>query len=321
MPYSKQKFVDREVDDLGKVIVEGTTLKAQHLNHIEDAVYILADIFDQLGKVLPDLMNNVAFKNDQPENLENLEKLKNILENGVTYYEVKTILQNVNISNTSTNITRDATYYAKLSTSKNYILENEQVKIEMGGIDITDEVYTEDGTIYIEKVTGDITITATAWVDVIQVGEIERTELAYGTISYQTDNEDMDGDGKKEPYYLIKRSSDSLKECLLIPIGQYLQKDTLYNFSLGSEPTDYLFNVLVFQAENSTLDFDIPEGSSRIIAEKRTGYSGWKSESYEYIPTENNQFFVMTLKVADGSDINSEIFPDLLSSITIKASQ
>ena len=38
MAYEKQTFIDREKDASGNVLVEGTKLKAEHLNHIEEGI-------------------------------------------------------------------------------------------------------------------------------------------------------------------------------------------------------------------------------------------------------------------------------------------
>lgn len=38
MAYVKQTFIDKVKDALGNVLVQGTKLKAEHLNHIEDGI-------------------------------------------------------------------------------------------------------------------------------------------------------------------------------------------------------------------------------------------------------------------------------------------
>jgi hypothetical protein len=43
MKYEKQTFVNQIVDSSGNVIQEGTTLKAEHLNHIEDGISMVAE--------------------------------------------------------------------------------------------------------------------------------------------------------------------------------------------------------------------------------------------------------------------------------------
>lgn len=72
-------------------------------------------------------------------------------------YTVTNNLTNVTTSNSAT--TASGYYSATLSAEEGY---NINVIITMGGTDITADVYTEDGTILITEVTGDIVITATA---------------------------------------------------------------------------------------------------------------------------------------------------------------
>ena len=38
MAYEKQSFVDHKVDANGNVVTQGTTIKAEHFNHIEDGI-------------------------------------------------------------------------------------------------------------------------------------------------------------------------------------------------------------------------------------------------------------------------------------------
>lgn len=85
-------------------------------------------------------------------------------------YTVTNHLTNVTNSNSAT--TASGYYSATLSAEDGY---NINVTITMGGVDITADVYTEDGTILIAEVTGDIVITATA-------------ELASSPVIYQLAN-------------------------------------------------------------------------------------------------------------------------------------
>lgn len=91
-------------------------------------------------------------------------------EPDVPTYKVANNLTGVTNSNTAT--TASGYYSATLSADDGY---NISVTITMGGVDITDSVYTEDGTILITEVTGDIIITATA-------------ELATAPVLYQLAN-------------------------------------------------------------------------------------------------------------------------------------
>ena len=87
-------------------------------------------------------------------------------------YTVTNNLTNVTNSNAQTEVT-DGFYSATLTVSDGYSMQS--VVITMGGVDITSGVYTEDGTILITEVTGDIVITATA-------------ELASSPVIYQLAN-------------------------------------------------------------------------------------------------------------------------------------
>lgn len=87
-------------------------------------------------------------------------------------YTVTNNLTNVTNSNAATSVEAGGYYSATLSAETGY---NISVNITMGGVDITDSVYTEDGTILITEVTGDIVITAVA-------------ELATAPILYQLAN-------------------------------------------------------------------------------------------------------------------------------------
>lgn len=78
-------------------------------------------------------------------------------EPDVTTYTVTNNLTNVTNSNSDT--TANGFYSARLSAEEGYVIN---VTITMGGVDITANAYTEDGTILIAEVTGDIVITATA---------------------------------------------------------------------------------------------------------------------------------------------------------------
>ena len=90
-------------------------------------------------------------------------------ETGTTY-SVTNNLTNVTNSNSAT--TASGYYSATLSAEDGYTIS---VTITMGGVDITDSAYTEDGTILITEVTGDIVITASA-------------ELATAPVLYQLAN-------------------------------------------------------------------------------------------------------------------------------------
>lgn len=88
----------------------------------------------------------------------------------VTTYTVTNNLTDV--TNSNGNTTASGFYSGHLGAAEGY---NIVVTITMGGVDVTESVYTEDGTILITEVTGDIVITATA-------------ELAGAPVLYQLAN-------------------------------------------------------------------------------------------------------------------------------------
>lgn len=88
----------------------------------------------------------------------------------VTTYTVTNNLTGV--TNSNGNTTASGFYSGHLGAAEGY---NIVVTITMGGVDVTESVYTEDGTILITEVTGDIVITATA-------------ELAGAPVLYQLAN-------------------------------------------------------------------------------------------------------------------------------------
>lgn len=78
-----------------------------------------------------------------------------------TTYTVKATLDHVTSDNSSINVT--GAYNAKLTADEGYKLTANDVKVKMGGQDITSSAFTvSNGKIAIGSVTGDIVITATA---------------------------------------------------------------------------------------------------------------------------------------------------------------
>lgn len=87
-------------------------------------------------------------------------KTATIIVTGTAVAQIYTVTNNLTNVTTSNSATTASGYYsATLSAEEGY---NINVIITMGGTDITADVYTEDGTILITEVTGDIVITATA---------------------------------------------------------------------------------------------------------------------------------------------------------------
>ena len=85
----------------------------------------------------------------------------------VVYRNAKTYTVNNHLTNATTSedavltVTEDEGYHATLTADTGYILDAGDVIITMGGEDVTSAVY-EDGTVSIDKITGDIIITVVA---------------------------------------------------------------------------------------------------------------------------------------------------------------
>lgn len=77
-----------------------------------------------------------------------------------TTYTVTNNLTNCSSSNTSTSVTEGATYSTTITANTGYVIQS--ITVTMSGNDITSMVTSEDGTISIDDVSGDIVITATA---------------------------------------------------------------------------------------------------------------------------------------------------------------
>lgn len=100
-------------------------------------------------------------------------KTATFIVTGTAVAQTYTVTNNLtNVTNSNSATTASGYYSATLSAEDGY---NINVNITMGGMDITADVYTEDGTILITEVTGDIVITATA-------------ELASSPVIYQLAN-------------------------------------------------------------------------------------------------------------------------------------
>ena len=100
-------------------------------------------------------------------------KTATFIVTGTAVAQTYTVTNNLtNVTNSNSATTASGYYSATLSAEEGY---NINVNITMGGMDITADVYTEDGTILIAEVTGDIVITATA-------------ELASSPVIYQLAN-------------------------------------------------------------------------------------------------------------------------------------
>lgn len=78
----------------------------------------------------------------------------------IIYHSINNTLTNVANSNADTRVIENSSYSATLTpTLARHILDDDNLTVTMGGVDITEEVYS-DGVITIAEVTGDIIITA-----------------------------------------------------------------------------------------------------------------------------------------------------------------
>lgn len=67
MAYEKQTFVDRVFDENGKVLIEGTTLKAQHLKHIENGIEAATNTADAASASISGLKDDIKEVREQAE--------------------------------------------------------------------------------------------------------------------------------------------------------------------------------------------------------------------------------------------------------------
>lgn len=121
----------------------------------------------------------------------------------MTKYGVSTSLNNVSISNNAIEIEKGQEYSATLTTADGYSLDT--VIIKMGGVDITSTAYA-DGEIYIESVTDNIVIIATAYSlpKTNLGGQINGVNLSQCADSTDTYN---NGLGYKDGYKITSTSS------------------------------------------------------------------------------------------------------------------
>lgn len=87
MAYEKQNFVDRVFDENGKVLIEGTTVKAQHLKHIENGIEAVTNTADAASARISDLIEDIEEVREQAEQAGGykLEEGTNNLEAGKYY--------------------------------------------------------------------------------------------------------------------------------------------------------------------------------------------------------------------------------------------
>lgn len=118
---------------------------------------------------------------------------------GIRYYSIQTSLTGATISNSSTTVQEGGSYTGTVAASEGYELES--VVITMGGEDITDamnadgtKVY-ENGSIYIQEVTGTVLITAEAVKQVSYTNLVNLAVDSSGASAPYTDNTYLSSNG------------------------------------------------------------------------------------------------------------------------------
>ena len=111
------------------------------------------------------------------------DALENALQD--IYWDVSNILTHCVSSNPATSITKGAQYLATITPSTGYTLDGAAVSVEMGGIDITSDVYS-NGVINIPAVTGSLTISVSAELIPVTIESIEAVYTQSGAV-YDTD--------------------------------------------------------------------------------------------------------------------------------------
>lgn len=138
---------------------------------------------DTAKSLLVTILRNAVYSSDQSANITALATVLNTNgSNGdsgddsgeTTSYVVVNTLSNVVTTNTATTVEANTSYSATLTAENGY--EISVVTVLMGGVDVTDTVYT-NGVISIPAVTGVVIITATAVIP--DSGDDTHGELLY----------------------------------------------------------------------------------------------------------------------------------------------
>lgn len=120
--------------------------------------------------LLISILRNAMYTADQSANITALEAAlasggggtdepDTPVEPGVTYYTIVNVLTNVTNSNSAAKVSEGESYTATLTPADGFNMST--VTVTMGGVNVTADVYA-DGTITIERVTGNVIITASA---------------------------------------------------------------------------------------------------------------------------------------------------------------
>ena len=132
------------------------------------------------------------------------KRQKSVINYGsdVVYYSISNVLTNVANSNISADIEEGAAYTAKLTVTAGNLTS---VTVTMGGVDITASAY-KDGNISIERVTGNIVITAIAVVPSYNVTNLVPTSTVLGS------TEIYNGTGYKDGYRITEGTGEKAAE-------------------------------------------------------------------------------------------------------------
>lgn len=102
-----------------------------------------------------------------------------------TSYSITNTLSNVTNSNNATSVAKNGSYSAIITPNSGYIIQS--IVVSMGGIDVTNSVYS-NGTITINEVTGNIEINAAAILNAVSCTGISlnNTSLEFTTTDSKT---------------------------------------------------------------------------------------------------------------------------------------
>lgn len=140
------------------------------------------------------------------------EKTETILINDYYHTIIKNLGEGINIDNTAVKAAYNKPYQATITAENEYILET--LKVTMGGQDVTVDKTT--GIINIEKVTGDITITATA-----KKLEVQITNLIIGTSNPPTSSVSDNSQTRGDKLYINFNAILEGVECTVTPAIPY----------------------------------------------------------------------------------------------------
>ncbi len=160
--------VDSQIKDIANRIENVGQPTQEQINTaidraIEDGKITGGGINSTAKTLLISILQNAVYTTNQSANILALQTALSSESGGdtpsVTTYDITNNLTNCINNNVNTSVAENSSYVAIISANEGYTLDN--VVITMGGTDITNSVYS-NGTINIQNVTGNITITASA---------------------------------------------------------------------------------------------------------------------------------------------------------------